>query len=198
MALFTESQVRKRYQEEYSHRMLESRDFSASTILTEDRPISETTTVYDIFLSHNSSDNEILAGLTLLLQDLGYTVYVDWNDPKLDKDTVTPKTAAILRERMKQSKSFIYAFTENSLDSKWMPWELGYFDGLKDSRIAVLPISKSNKNTYKGSEYIGLYNHIQIAKIRGSNKDALWVHNGEDYIIYSSWLTGKLPFKHSK
>ncbi len=198
MALFTESQIRKRYQEEYGHRIRESRNFSASTILAENMQTSEMTKVYDIFLSHNSTDNEILAGLTLILQDLGYTVYVDWNDPVLDKDIVTPKTAAILRERMKQSRSFIYVFSENSLDSKWMPWELGYFDGLKDSRIAILPISQSNKNLFKGSEYIGLYNYVQIAKIRGYNKDTLWVHSGEDYVIYSSWLTGKLPFKHSK
>lgn len=130
MALFTESQIRKRYQEEYGHRIRASRNFSASTILAENMQTSEMTKVYDIFLSHNSTDNEILAGLTLILQDLGYTVYVDWNDPVLDKDIVTPKTAAILRERMKQSRSFIYVFSENSLDSKWMPWELGYFDGL--------------------------------------------------------------------
>lgn len=70
----------------------------------------------------------LIAGLKLILEDLGYSVYVDWNDNQLDPNNVTPETAKMLRERMKQCKSLIYAFSENASSSKWMPWELGYFD----------------------------------------------------------------------
>lgn len=90
----------------------------------------------------------------------------------------------------------IYAFSENASNSKWMPWELGYFDALRDSKIAVLPILKNSKNSYIGSEYVGLYYHIQIDRIKNSEKEALWVHNGDDYIIYSDWIQGHKPFRH--
>lgn len=196
MALFTESQIKDRYQQEYRNRIRATRSFSASTILNENRQIAESKGEYDIFLSHCSNDNEIIAGLTLLLQDLGYSVYVDWCDPKLDRDRVSPETAAILRERMKQSKSLIYAFSDNASNSKWMPWELGYFDGLNSSRIAILPISHSVKNSFKGTEYVGLYFYIQYT-INNANKKELYVHDGDCYVDFSSWLKGKKPFKHT-
>ena len=196
MALFTETQIINRFQQEYRNRIRESRNFSASTILNENRQIADSKNEFDIFLSHSSYDNKIISGLTLILQDLGYSVYIDWSDPKLDRTNVSPETAAILRKRMKQSKSLIYAFSENASNSKWMPWELGYFDGLKDSRIAVLPISQSAKYSYKGSEFVGLYYYIQIDTIKGTNKDAIWVHDGDNYVNYNKWINGSKPYKH--
>ena len=37
-----------------------------------------------------------------------------------------------------------------------MPWELGYFDGLKGSRIAIMPIDDGGVGM-KGQEYLELY-----------------------------------------
>ena len=193
MALFTEQKIRARYQSEKQLRDSRRgyRYFSATEALNEGR-ITDTTKSYDIFLSHSS-----IAGLKLLLNDMGYSVYVDWNDEKIDPNNVTPETAAILRERMKQCKSLIYAFSENASNSKWMPWELGYFDALKKSRVAVLPISQTAKYSYKGSEFVGLYYVVQIAKIEGTNKETIWVHNGDDYVNYRFWLEEfKEPYKH--
>jgi len=198
MALFTEQKIRARYQSEKQLRDSRRgyRYFSATEALNEGR-ITDTTKSYDIFLSHSSKDKELIAGLKLLLNDMGYSVYVDWNDEKIDPNNVTPETAAILRERMKQCKSLIYAFSENASNSKWMPWELGYFDALKKSRVAVLPISQTAKYSYKGSEFVGLYYVVQIAKIEGTNKETIWVHNGDDYVNYRFWLEEfKEPYKH--
>ena len=198
MALFTEQKIRARYQSEKQSRDSRRgyRYFSATEALNEGR-ITDSTKLYDIFLSHSSKDKELIAGLKLLLNDMGYSVYVDWNDEKIDPNNVTPETAAILRERMKQCKSLIYAFSENASNSKWMPWELGYFDALKKSRVAVLPISQTAKYSYKGSEFVGLYYVVQIAKIEGTNKETIWVHNGDDYVNYRFWLEEfKEPYKH--
>lgn len=138
----------------------------------------------------------MIAGLKLMIEDLGYSVYVDWNDNALDPNEVSSDTAKILRERMKQCKSLLYAFSENASNSKWMPWELGYFDALKNSRVAVLPISQTAKYSYKGSEFIGVYYVIQIAQIQNTNQDALWVYDGDKYIIFNSWLAGYNPISH--
>lgn len=197
MSLFTESQIKNRYQQEYRSRIRETRNFSALTILNENRQIAESKKEFDIFLSHSSDDNIIIAGLTLILQDLGYSVYVDWTDPALNKNNVTPETASVLRERMKQCKSMIYAFSENATNSKWMPWELGCFDGLKNAKIAVLPISQTIKYSYKGNEFVGLYYHIQFDTIKGTNKKAIWVFDGDKYVNYIYWLSGTNPFKHT-
>lgn len=196
MALFTEQQILDRFARE--QRFQESRGtryFSATDVLNEGRVIDSFKT-YDIFLSHSSKDKILIAGLKLLLNDLGFSVYVDWNDTALDPNNVTPETAKILRERMSHCKSLVYAFSENASNSKWMPWELGYFDALKKSRVAVLPISQTAKYSYKGSEFIGVYYVIQIAQIQNTYKEALWVYDGDKYIIFDSWLLGYNPINH--
>lgn len=197
MALFTEQQIRARYESEKRSRLIKGYGyFSASEALNEGR-ITDSSKMYDIFLSHSSKDKELIAGLKYLLNDMGYSVYVDWNDEKLDPNNVTPETAAVLRERMKQCKSLIYAFSENASNSKWMPWELGYFDALKKSRVAVLPISQTAKYSYKGSEFVGLYYVVQIAKSKETQKDDIWVYNGSDYVNYRYWFEIlKEPYKH--
>ena len=191
MALFTEEQIRERFFREQNVR--EVRTFSADDVLIE-RRIADSTKEYDIFLSHSSKDKELIAGLKLILNDMGYSVYVDWNDNKLDPNIVTPKTAKVLRDRMKQCKSLGYAFSENATNSKWMPWELGYFDALKNSRVAVLPISKTAKIGFKGTEFVGMYYVIQIAKVKGTNQDAIWVCDGGDYVSFKKWLYNEEPY----
>ena len=198
MALFTEQQIRARFESEKRSRNSRGyRYFSATEALNEGR-ITDSTQLYDIFLSHSSLDNELIAGLKLMLEDLHLRVYVDWNDKQLDPNNVTPETAAVLRERMKQCRSLLYAFSENATKSKWMPWELGYFDALKNSRVAVLPITQTSKYSYKGFEFVGIYYFIQIAKISGTDQDAIWVHNGDNYVIFDKWLKGQEPYNHTK
>ena len=193
MALFTEQQIRARFEKERTSGSM--RVFSAQAVLNEGR-ITDSSKMYDIFLSHSSKDMNLIAGLKLILEDLSYSVYVDWNDKQLDPNNVTPETAKVLRERMLQCKSLLYAFSENAANSKWMPWELGYFDALKKSRVAVLPISQSARYSYKGSEFIGVYYVIQIARIQNTYKEALWVYDGDKYIIFDSWLAGYNPISH--
>lgn len=197
MALFTEQQIRARFESEKRTRNSRGyRYFSATEALNEGR-ITDAARLYDIFLSHSSKDKELIAGLKLILEDLGYSVYVDWNDDALDPNVVSPETAKILRERMKQCKSLVYAFSENASNSKWMPWELGYFDALKNSRVAVLPISQTAKYAYRGSEFVGVYYIVQINQVLNSNEKALWIHKGEDYVNFKLWLNNnKEPYRH--
>lgn len=195
MAYITEQLIRKRFADERQIRQRNTRYFSATDIITEGRQIGASIKTYDIFLSHSSSDNELIAGLKLLLEDMHYSVYVDWNDSALDPDHVTPQTANVLRKRMAQCRSLIYAFSESASNSKWMPWELGYFDALKNSRVAVLPIRQDAYKAYSGSEYVGLYYHVQVDKDQ-EGKDTIWVHNGEKYVNYISWINGKEPYTH--
>lgn len=202
MGLFTEDILRARVENQlrkgYSGSMYDSFDTKAKTILNESinkqRTFSATTKTYDIFLSHSSSDAGLVAGLKLELEDLGYSVYVDWiEDPKLSRANVTKETALFLQARMKQCKALLYAFSENATNSKWMPWELGYFDGIKGT-VAVLPISRTSKTSFQGSEYLGVYFYIQIDTISGTNNLALWVHEtSTKYILFNNWITGTQP-----
>ena len=195
MSYITVQQIRERF--EQARRQSNVRTFSASTVLNEGRHISDSTKTFDIFLSHSSDDNEFVAGIKLILEDFGFTVYVDWNDPALNPNRVTPTTAAILRERMSHCRSLVYAYSGNAQNSRWMPWELGYFDGLKSSMVAVLPISRDASKSIQGSEYVGLYYEIDIETISNTNRKALWVNNGlKEYVNFNDWLKGVKPYRH--
>lgn len=202
MGLFTEDRLRARVENQlrkgYSGSMYDSFESKAKTILNESlnqqRTFSTTTKTYDIFLSHSSTDAALVTGLKLELEDLGYSVYVDWiEDPKLSRAIVTKDTALVLQARMKQCKALLYAFSENAVNSKWMPWELGYFDGIKGT-VAVLPISRTSKSNFQGSEYLGIYYYIQIDTVSGTNNLALWVHEtSTKYTLFNNWITGTQP-----
>ena len=192
MPLFTEQQLRARAQAAIGSTRLFSDTPSAraKSFINESRRIqltAPTTKTYDIFLSHSTTDSEQVLGLKLTLEDLKYSVYIDWiEDPQLDRSNVTKATAHTLRERMKSCKSLFYAFSENTINSKWMPWELGYFDGLKQ-KAAILPITSNTTNNsdgYTGTEYLGIYYYIVV-----TGGTTLYVHEtASKFTGYDTWI----------
>lgn len=172
---------------------------SAERILFEQAKEFSETKSYDIFLSHSVLDANEVYMLKRMIEGMGFSVYVDWlEDPQLDRSKVTPKTANVLKQRMNRCKSLFFATSSNSVDSKWMPWELGYFDG-KVGKSAILPVYEydSSTNSFKGQEYLGLYPYVTKDKPQNSEIITLWVGTDEStYISFAQWLSGKEPVKH--
>jgi hypothetical protein len=136
---------------------------------------------FDLFLSHSIGDAEVILGVKELLETEGLSVYVDWVvDPQLDRRKVTPATAARLRERMNRCGYLLYASSSSSSNSKWMPWELGYFDGRR-GRVGILPVVASAGAGFAGVEYLGLYPRVELAEVGGGRRR---------FGIYSSDRTG--------
>src|SRR5690606_37694561 len=131
---------------------------------------------WDIFLSHAFLDREMLSGTVLSIEDLGYSVYIDWReDPKLDRTQVTAATAAVLRERMQASKCLFFSVTPNAKESAWMKWELGLKDG-HNNRSAILPIESVETDSWSGQQFLGIYPYVAGGTIQSSMKEALWIH----------------------
>jgi hypothetical protein len=173
---------------------------SAAVLLSENvrAQVQSPAKTYDIFLSHSFRDADLILGLKLRLEeDFGHSVYVDWvAEPQLDRSNVTAATAQALRTSMNRCKGLLYASTENSTTSKWMPWECGYFDG-KFGRSAIFPITDSPKTDYKGQEYLGVYPYIAEDIIKGQTKNVLWVTTAPNiYCTLGQWLSGVQPSLH--
>ena len=145
---------------------------------------------FDIFLSHSIKDAEIVRGAHILLQRLGHSVYVDWIiDRDLNREEVSRDTAIRLKKRMRQCDSLLYLATENASRSKWMPWELGFFDGYSNGRVAILPIMKNQEDEYDGQEYLGIYPYADIELAKNTQRDALWVNRSiSRYGSFGDWL----------
>ena len=189
MALFKESSLRSRA-------AVGTPAFeSAGTMLAKKVTASSSVQHFDIFLSHSFDDKDIIYGMWLSLEDLGYKVYVDWiHDQNLSRDKVTKETAEVLRSRMRSSKSLFFATSNSSSGSKWMPWELGFKDA-QNQKAAILPIAQTDTQSYVGQEYLGIYPYITEDAVSGGNtQKRLWVRTSSTcYVLFDNWLTGSAP-----
>jgi hypothetical protein len=177
MALLTESSLKSlaRKQDKLIRESLKSRRGSECSQLQK----------FDIFLSYHYDDWELIEGLYDLLIGNRFTVYVDaFCDPQLDRNRVKKATAEVVRERLNQSRMLLYAFTEGAPKSRWMPWELGYFDG-SAKRIAIAPITTGERNLYRGVEFLSLYPYLDI-----TSGGTLWINqqNANNFEKLESWI----------
>jgi hypothetical protein len=195
MAYFTIQDAREAFERRQRTRPMHK---SASQVLTEEVASVRDTDRFDIFLSHCVADADVIAGVKVLLEEQGHKVYVDWLvDKQLDRSRVTPEAADILRRRMRSSDSLFFATSDSSPNSKWMPWELGYFDGLRQGRIAVLPLVSYQGAAFTGQEYLGLYPVVErLTSTDGANRPFVTRGAGtRTYLDLKSFRTGSMAFK---
>ena len=149
---------------------------------------------FDVFLSHSFQDAESIRGLKIELESNSLSTYVDWIDDQgiLEREEVNEDTAKTLRNRMKDAKVLIYAYSPNSTKSVWMPWELGYSDGL-GKPVAIAPLTEEAKKEYPKQEYLKIYPYI-TRELSSRGTMEYWV-NEEDYIYVhlTAWMNGEKP-----
>lgn len=117
---------------------------------------------YDVFLSQTIRDAEIVLGVYDYLEERGYAVFCDWIElPEMDRAAVTPSNAAAVREAMRASDSMLFIDTQGAAQSRWMCWELGWFDAAK-GHVAILPVVAQDTEYYYGREFLGLYPYARI------------------------------------
>jgi len=73
-----------------------------------------------------------------------------------------------------------------------MPWEIGYFDGLKGV-ISILPIVKTEDQAFDGQEFLGLYPYIDYI-----DDYVMFVNSGNAPIETLGRLSKAENFRHFK
>jgi len=114
---------------------------SADTIMAKEASESFSNKTFDIFLSHSFLDANIIYGLKNTLGENHISVYVYWIEDSSERSKVTAATAERIKMRMQSCRALLYATSDNAEHSKWMPWELGYFDGIR-GKVAICPITE--------------------------------------------------------
>lgn len=117
-----------------------------------------------IFLSHSYTDHNEVKSVANWISRFNLVVYIDWKDNNLPaRKNVNATTANNLRKVMRNSATLLYIHSKNTNRSNWVPWEIGYFDGLNGkNKIAILPITDNENGNFHGREYLGLYKHLEL------------------------------------
>ena len=133
---------------------------------------------FDLFISHSSFDSELLLSLKSVLNHSNVNVYVDWVSDRnaLKRELTNVNTANTIVERLKSAKALLYIHTEASQNSKWTPWELGFFHALK-GKICIY-----NPDNIEKAPYLDIY---PTAVLEG---DKLLVETKEKKISIKEWI----------
>lgn len=118
---------------------------------------------FDVFLSHNSKDEEKIIDFFKKFNQKGQVLYIDWINDKYDlrREWCNASTVDILKKRIEQSDAFVLYFSDETLNSQWCPWELGYADAL-GKKICIYFSENINR---KGIPKIySSYPQLQISK----------------------------------
>lgn len=141
--------------------------------------------VKTIFLSHSHTDKELAKGLKNYLLSLGIDLYIDWLDASMPKET-NRETANKIKNRITQSDHVLVLCTNNAVNSKWVPWEIGVADIQKSpTGVSIIPVVDSS-GRFEGNEYLQLYNRVVIAD--DGQFAAFQPNKTSGGILLESWL----------
>lgn len=137
-----------------------------------------------IFLSHSHKDRDLIQPALSFLRSHGVKIYVDWMDEGMP-DVVSGETAKKIKIKIQQQKKFLVMVTENSKDSRWVPWELGYADSTKGmDHIAAFPVAENYDFTQ--NEYLKIYPKIYYV----SGRWYIWTDDPTKLVYLEDWLRG--------
>ncbi|MGF6318114.1 TIR domain-containing protein [Pseudomonas frederiksbergensis] len=145
------------------------------------------------FLSHSSKDKDLVMGAMEIIANHGGLPYIDEVDPEMPRHT-SEETADLLKQRINQCNRFILLTSENSKESRWVPWELGVADGSKGpAKIAVFAASTiRDVDSWSSWEYMGLYPRITWGQLQGYPNEMWMVYwpKANNAVPLEKWLRG--------
>lgn len=142
----------------FEHLELINKKYEQRTVLSESYNYRNT---IKVFLSHRHDEStELINKVRVFFLSQGADLYIDWLDDSMPRVTCA-ETAEIIKTRIKSSQKFVILATPKSIESIWMPWEIGLADQMKELKnISILPIIKEGQKWEK-REYYQLYNRIE-------------------------------------
>jgi hypothetical protein len=144
----------------------------------------------DVFISHKVEDLERARSLQRRVQSWQFTCYIDGDDTELHEVQSPRALADRIRDNLRTCRCLIFAFSTRSKRSRWMPWELGFFDGRWGSKqiglfdldqIASDPQGdtkpyRSEVETLSLQEYLDLYSGLTLKTLKPFIEEACSTH----------------------
>lgn len=115
---------------------------------------------YDLFVSHSQDDADRVRELTTAWTAAGVRIFVDYDVPSLvdasHRGTMSLDDIEGLREAAIQCHVFVFVASKRSVQSGWMPWELGLAHGAV-GRVHICELDKGALDDFSEREYMRLY-----------------------------------------
>lgn len=129
-----------------------------------------------VFISHQRNDKAVAKEIANYISKSGVDIYFDEYDRSINRDEPQSVVNAI-KTGIRRSTHMLCILSQNALQSKWMPWEIGYgYDRLQVAGITVREISKSVLPEYlqivpviRGTKSLNKY----LANLIGRVEDSL-------------------------
>jgi len=113
------------------------------------------TQLHDVFISHSHRDQKNAEALRDQLTRRKISAYVDFADTALSK-LPNAELATRLIEKLRMCRLLVFAFSEEAVNSRWMPWELGLAHGII-GRVVLWPFTEQALRAKATQEYLHLY-----------------------------------------
>lgn len=100
-----------------------------------------------VFISHQKRDTELCEKIAKYLMEADIDVYFDEYDSDLKhyRQTNNPKGVVdCIRKGISRSTYMLCVLSHNTLDSKWVPWEIGY--GYDKTKVGALTLKGISDN----------------------------------------------------
>lgn len=137
--------------------LFEQREFSVLA-----RRNTSITARFDVFLSYNIADIEVVKSIFYVLSKKGLKVYLDCVvDPDMKRRETNKQTAERIHNRLMNSNSLLYAQSPSAGQSNWMPWELGVVDG-HTQKCFIMPVTKDAQQVTPRREYLAIYPYVKL------------------------------------
>lgn len=136
---------------------------------------------YDLFLSHSSIDGKLLLKLKSILNHSNINIYIDWVNDRdaLKRELTNADTANAIIERLKSSNALLYVHTDASLNSRWTPWELGFFHALKN-KVCVY-----NPDNIEKAAYLDIYPTVIL------KDEVFFIETDNGLLPLKEWIENK-------
>lgn len=127
---------------------------------------------FNFFISHSLHDRDEVLKVMKILNKQGNNVYCDWTSDTdfLKRNLVNDFTKIVLKKRLDQSKNILLIKSKDSMNSKWVAFELEYFCSMGKCvyYIEIDDTSDSRLDKYLklrhdfGNDYIQRINEVLI------------------------------------
>lgn len=134
-----------------------------------------------VFISHQKKDSDVANTVAEYLLDAGIDIYFDQLDKSIDRSDPHSVVKAI-RRGIENSSHMLVLFSQNTLGSMWVPWEIGY---AYNSAISLNVLRMKGVTKEQLPDYLKVVKMVMsiyqlndlISTVRGISRDSLLLEN---------------------